>query len=213
MRGGRIVGSEVMRVLVVDAFPSHHVDATVTAETVTVLEAQGNTVDLLSLDSPELSSFMTAEERRAYESDQPLISAATQASAAQVQAAEALVFCYPTTLFGVPPELKSWLERVMVMGVAFVFDDKQRVRPGLTNVRRLAVVTTTPHGVVRTANARDLGRRTIMRTLRLNCHPMCRRTFVRLQQSDPANGGEDTPERRNHSPRLVRAFRSWSANG
>ncbi len=68
----------------------------------------------------------------------------------------------------------------MVLGVAFVFDAKQRVRPGLKNVRRLGVVTTTPHSRFATWRARDLGYRTIMRTLRLNCHPLCRRTFIRL---------------------------------
>ena len=97
-----------------------------------------------------------------------------------MQKAEALVFCYPTVLFTVPASLKAWMERVMVPGVAFVFDENNKVRPGLTGVRRLAVVTSTPHHPRRVRKARDLGRRTVMRTLRLNCHALCRRTFVSL---------------------------------
>jgi len=117
-----------------------------------------------------------------------------------VKAADALVFVYPTTLFGVPPVLKGWLERVMVLGVAFVFDAKRRIRPGLTNVRRLAAVTTTRHSRRVTWRARDLGYRTIMRTLRMNCHARCRQTFVRLPES---LSEED------HDHVLARRFRRW----
>lgn len=189
-----------MRVLVVDAYPVSHDDVGIVAQVIAALEARGNDVDYLSLAADEFASMMSADERAAYETESPLLAAETQDSARRVQHAEALLFCYPTTLFGVPPRLKSWLERVMVMGVAFVFDRNQRVRPGLTNVRRLGVVTTTPHSRLATARARDLGYRTFMRTLRLNCHPFCRRTYVRI--------GSGAPEARYHD-RLNRSLRSW----
>jgi len=189
-----------MRVLVVDAYPAAHPDAAVVRQAIEMLEKQDNQVDYLSLVSDEFSTAMTADERAAYETDEPLIADETKASAARVQGADALLFCYPTTLFGVPPRLKGWLERVMVTGVAFVFDNKQRVRPGLTNVRRIGVVTTTPHSRRATTRARDLGYRTLMRALRLNCHPLCRRTFVRMPVGAPAARFAD---------RLNRSLRSW----
>ena len=40
-----------------------------------------------------------------------------------VQWADCLVFVYPTWWSGLPAMLKGWLERVMVPGVAFVFDE------------------------------------------------------------------------------------------
>lgn len=189
-----------MRVLVVDSYPETDPDAHVVATAIAVLEANGNRVERLCLNTVEFSGFMTAEERRAYETDQPLVAAETKSSAAAVQRCDALLFVYPTVLFGVPPRLKSWLERVMVLGVAFVFDEKHRVRPGLKNVRRLGVVTTSPHSRLATARARDLGYRTFMRTLRLNCHPLCRRTFVRLPTAVPGVRCAD---------RLDRALRKW----
>jgi len=189
-----------MRVLVVDAYPEDHAAGTVVELAIAALESAGNQVDYLSLTGDEFATTMTADERAAYETEQPLLRAETRASAARVQQSDALLFCYPTTLFGVPPRLKSWLERVMVMGVSFVFDEKQRVRPGLTNVRRLGVITTTPHSRRATMRARDLGYRIFMRTLRLNCHPLCRRTFIRMPEAAPSA---------RYADRINRSLRSW----
>jgi len=178
-----------VRVLVIDSYDTDDANRSVVEHSIAALKALRHDVDHLSLASNEFAAHMTAAEHRAYETDTPLLAEETQAGAAAVQAADALLFCYPTTLFGVPPRLKSWLERVMVMGVAFVLDDERRVRPGMKNIRYLGVVTTTPHSTVRTLQARDLGRRTFMRTLRLNCNPGCKRTFIRLHR-DAVNGAD-----------------------
>lgn len=59
--------------------------------------------------------------------------------------AEALVFVFPTWWYGVPAILKGYLDRVWLPGVAFHLPaDGGRIQPGLTNIRKLAVVTT--HG-------------------------------------------------------------------
>lgn len=190
-----------MRVLVVNAYPVTHPDSSVVQQAIEMLHAQGHEIEHLPLEADEFATMMTAAERTAYETNAPLLAEETRASAVSVQAADALLFCYPTTLFGPPPRLKSWLERVMVIDVAFVFDDKQRVRPGLLNIRRIGVITTTPHSKRVTLRARDLGYRTFMRTLRLNCHPLCRRTFVRMPTQAPAGRYVD---------RFHRALRGWS---
>ena len=59
--------------------------------------------------------------------------------------AEALVFLFPTWWYGMPAILKGYLDRVWLPGVAFHLPaDGGRIQPGLTNIRKLAAVTT--HG-------------------------------------------------------------------
>lgn len=169
-----------MRILVVDAYAAGDPNTALVEVACQRLRERGHTVDLLELRRGGFDDFMSADEHRAYETEAPLLADATKDSAARVQACDALLFCYPTTLFGVPPILKGWLERVMVMGVAFRLDDARRVRPALHNVRRLGAVTTSAHRRSRVLRARDGGYRTLMRTLRLNCNPTCRTTFIRI---------------------------------
>jgi len=204
-----------MRVLVVDGFDhvdhlDHlgHVDhaaagdpaSALARRVVRRLELLGNEVDMLSLASGEFDRFMDEAERLAYETDAPLLDPVVKASADLVTSADALLFVYPTTLFGVPPIVKSWIERVMVLGVAFAFDDKRRVRPALTNIRRLGVVTSSQHSAWTTWRARYRRYRLFMRTLRLNCHLCCRRTFARIPASAPGGRIDD---------QLARSLRSW----
>ena len=179
-----------MRVLLVNAYPSENPDADTSELVASVLRHDGHSVEVL--DVGDHSRFLSAEEHVAYDTDTPLVAEDTRRDALLVQKAEALVFCYPTTLFTVPAALKGWLERVMVPGIAFVFNDKKKVRPGMTGVRRLVVVTTSPHSDRRTRQARDLGRRTVLRTLRLNCHPLCRRTFVSMASGLPVKARQQT---------------------
>jgi putative NADPH-quinone reductase len=186
-----------VRVLLIDAYRVDDPDRAAAEVAAGALVAAGHDVDHHRLVVDGFEPFMTADERAAYHEDEPLVTDETRAAAHAVAAAEALVFCYPTTTFTVPAVLKGWLERVLVPGVAFVFDAKGRVAPGMTNIRRLGVVTTTPHGWVTTRRARDQGRRTIMWTLRLNCHRWCRRTFV------------STPTGRIDERRIRRALGRW----
>ena len=48
-----------------------------------------------------------------------------------------MVFVYPTWWSGLPAILKGWLDRVMVPGVGFRFDEQGKVKPGLHQVRRI----------------------------------------------------------------------------
>lgn len=188
-----------MRVLLIDGYrpnDADHVVATLAAEALT---AAGHEVEHLTLDADGFEPFMSEAERAAYHESVPLIAEETIAGAAALKRAEGLLFCYPTTTFTVPAMVKGWLERVLVPGVAFVFDDAGRVAPGMTNIRRLGVVTTSPHGWLATRRARDLGRRTILWTLRLSCHRLCRRTFVSMRSGRGAHG----------AARIERALRRW----
>ncbi len=172
-----------MRVLLLDGYDAEDDDRRVVDEAVAVLSAGHHEVDLLAVDA--FNPVMSEAERATYHGDQPVISDDVRDSAERLRAAEGLLFCYPTVAFNVPATLKGWLERVMVPGVAFVFDEQGRVRPGMRGIRRLGAITTSPHGRLTRFRARDAGKRTTARTLRLIAHKRCRTTFVSVPT--PAN--------------------------
>lgn len=186
-----------MRVLMLDGFNPDDGDRRVASEAASQLEAGHHTVDVLAVHA--FNSVMSAAERAAYHGDQPVISDDVRESAARLRAAQALLFCYPTVAFNVPASMKGWLERVLVPGVAFVFDDKHRVRPGMENIRRIGSITTSPHGRLTRMRGRDAGKRTTARTLRLSAHKRCRTTFVSVPTPVDDEGIE----------RIRRALRRW----
>ena len=167
-----------MRVLLLNDYDPLDDDRCVVSASIEELEAGRHNVDLLAVH--DFNPVMSAAERTAYHSEQPVISDDVRDSAERLKAADALLFCYPTMAFNVPATLKGWLERVMVPGVAFVFDNRHRVRPGMQNIRRIGAITTSRHGRLMRLRARDAGKRTTARTLRLCAHKRCLTTFVSL---------------------------------
>ena len=186
-----------MRVLLLDGYDPLDDDRRLVVEAVEELEAGHHEVDLLAVH--DFNAVMSAAERTAYHSEQPVISDDVLDSAERLQAAQALLFCYRTATFNVPASLKGWLERVMVPGVAFVFDDRHRVRPGMQNIRRIGAITTSPHSRLVRFRARDAGKRTTARTLRLSAHKRCRTTFVSVPSPLDDEGID----------RIRRALRRW----
>ena len=192
-----------MRVLLIDAYPVDDPDRIVAQLAAKTLVAGGHQVEQLGLAADGFEPYMSEAERAAYHEDEPLLTEETRACAGAVKGADALLFCYPTTTFTVPALLKGWLDRVLVPGVAFELDSEGRVVPAMTNIRRLGVVTTTPHRWLATRRARDLGRRTIMWSLRLSCHRLCRRTFVSLPRGAGLGDGAGAGRR------ISRALSRW----
>jgi len=176
-----------MQVVVVLAHPNddsfcHAVAARATAG----LEGAGHGVHLLDLYALGVKAAMSPQEHAAYHGDTPLLDPLLIEHAALVKSADALVFVYPTWWSSMPAVLKGWLERVMVPGVAFVFDAKGKVRPGLTNVRHIVGISTygSPRAYVKFVN--DNGRRTLTRALRLNTGLRTRRSWLALYAIDTA---------------------------
>ena len=165
-----------MQVLLLDGYNPGDADRRVVEAAIEELQAAGHVLDRLELHS--FDGILSAAEREAYHRDEPVISEDVRDSAKRVRAADALLFCYPSMAFTVPAMMKGWLERVMVPGVAFVFDDQHRVRPGMQNIRRIGAITTSPHGPLARLRARDAGKRTTARTLRLSSHKRCRTTYL-----------------------------------
>ncbi len=174
-----------MRVLVVVAHPdpssfNHAIAATATAS----LTRAGHQVTVLDLYAEEFRTAMSLDERLAYHSERPILDPMAERHAGIVKQAEALVFVYPTWWSTVPAILKGWLERVMVPGVGFVFDENQHVRRGLTHVRRIVGISTYGSRWIYVRAIHDNGRRTLLRALRLNTAILTRRSWLALYEMD-----------------------------
>jgi putative NADPH-quinone reductase len=174
-----------MRVVVVVAHPdpssfNHAIASTAT----TSLSKAGHQVTVLDLYDEAFRAQMSKSEWLAYHSERPLLDPMTERHAEIVKQAEALIFVYPTWWSTMPAILKGWLERVMVPGVGFVFDEKQRVRRGLTHVRRIVGISTYGSRRLYVKAIHDNGRRTLMRALRLNTAILTRRSWLSMYQLD-----------------------------
>ena len=136
---------------------------------VDALEAQSaHSITAIRLADEKFTTAMSSVERAAYETEAPLISAETKRHAEILKRAEALIFVYPTWWSGLPAQLKGWLERVFVLGVAFRFNKNGKIRPNLQNVRHIIGVSTygSPWRYVKLVN--DNGRRTLTRAIRMS---------------------------------------------
>ncbi|MGA1077010.1 MAG: NAD(P)H-dependent oxidoreductase, partial [Ilumatobacteraceae bacterium] len=83
---------------------------------------------------------MTADERRAYETDDPIVDPRVRSSADAVSEASVLAFVTPLLSSGLSAPVKGWLDRVLVPGVGFVIGEDGRMRPGLRHIRQLITV-------------------------------------------------------------------------
>ena len=155
------------------------------------LESAGHEVTVFDLYAMGFQPAMTDGEIVAYHSNEPILDPLVAESAAALQAAQILVFVYPTWWSGLPAMLKGWLEKTLVPGVGFVFNNNHRVRPGLTQVRHIVGISTygSPRTYVKAIN--DNGRRTLMRALRLQTGLRLRSMWLGLYAIDTS-----TPEQR-----------------
>lgn len=180
-----------MRVVVVVAHPdpssfNHAIASTATRS----LSKAGHQVTVLDLYDEEFRAQMSKSEWLAYHSERPLLDPMAERHAEIVKQAEALVFVYPTWWSTMPAILKGWLERVLVPGVGFVFDEKQRVRRGLTQVRRIVGISTYGSPRLYVKAIHDNGRRTLMRALRLNTAILTRRSWLGMYKLDTCTAAQ-----------------------
>lgn len=132
-----------MRVHVVYAHPSSiSFTAAVHRRAVDSLTARGHHVDDLDLYAERFEPVLTLVERDAYYKAGANF-AGVERYVERLRAAEALVLCFPTWWYGMPAILHGWFDRVWLPGVAFYSSaDGGPIKRGLTNIRKLAVVTT-----------------------------------------------------------------------
>jgi NAD(P)H dehydrogenase (quinone) len=178
-----------MRVCVVLAHPNPNSFAHVLAQrAVAGLTSGGHDIELVDLCAIGFRAAMSPDERAAYHGEQPVLDPQVQSQIDLVRSVDALVFVYPTWWSGLPAVLKGWLERVMVPGVGFRFDERSgKIRPGLTNIGHLVGISTygSPKWYVRAIN--DNGRRTLMRALRISCGFRVSRRWLGMYAIDSEN--------------------------
>lgn len=144
------------------------------------LTAAGHDVDLIDLYDDGFDPVMSPAERTAYDTEAPIVATDVHRYAQRLEAAEAIVFVYPTWWSGLPAILKGWLDRVLVPGVGFVYDRSGRIKPGLPGIRRIVAITTYGGSAMRVRLIGDAGRRTLARTLRMNVRRRSRPWWVAM---------------------------------
>ena len=155
------------------------------------LRTAGYEVALLDLYALGFRAAMSEAERTSYHEDQLILDPIVAEHADLIKRTTVVVFVYPTWWSGLPAILKGWLERVIVPGVGFRFDERTgKVKPGLGHVRRLVGISTygSPRSAVRLIN--DNGRRTIARALRLSCGVRTRTQWLGLYSVDNSTKSE-----------------------
>lgn len=130
------------------------------------LTGAGHDVTLIDVAADDFNPVMSKDEWNLYYESRVHIPSDVEEYASAVRDAEVLVFVYPTWWSSVPAQLKGWMERVLVPGIAFTFTRKNKLRPGLRKLKHVVVVTTfgSPRLYVRFIN--DNGSRLFHRCLR-----------------------------------------------
>lgn len=165
-----------MRVLVVDGFGPGE-GSEVVDPICLVLGTGGHDVVRTKLADEGFDRFMSGDERAAYHSDQPLVCPETRAAADAVARADALVLCYPLIHGTCPPRVKSWQERVFVLGVGFHFTRSGRITGALQHLRRACVVAVAPEPD-RLAGRRNGQGRCLARSFHLSANRRCRSWYL-----------------------------------
>jgi NAD(P)H dehydrogenase (quinone) len=107
---------------------------------VDTLSGKGWEVDDCDLYGEGFNPVLSAEERRGYH-ETATNCGPVQGYVDRVQAADALVLVFPVWNFGFPAILKGFFDRVFLPGVSFKLEGGG-VIPALSNIRKLAAVTT-----------------------------------------------------------------------
>ena len=136
---------------------------------VDTLTERGWDVDDCDLYAEGFQPILTNEERRGYH-DEPANIEPVKDYVERLRAAETLVFSFPVWNFGYPAILKGFLDRVFLPGVSFKLVNG-KVRPNLTQVRKLAAVTTYGGTWLRAFGAGDPPRRHFTRAVRYATQP------------------------------------------
>jgi putative NADPH-quinone reductase len=168
-----------MRVLIVHSHPCpDSFNAALMRSARDALLRAGHEVRVIDLYAEGFQPVLTREQWKAYEAGEEQADGLAEHIAA-LRWAEGLVFIYPTWWYGLPAMLKGWLDRVWLPGVAFSMPrPNETIRPQLTHIRRLGVVTTCGASWWLTHLFGAPGKRLLLRGCRALMAPRCRTTFL-----------------------------------
>lgn len=173
-----------MRVLLVHCHPrADSFSAALRATAVSALEAAGHAVETIDLYAENFDPRLSGDERGGYY-DEAEIPPDIAGHVAALRRAEILVLVYPTWWFGMPAMLKGWFDRVWRPGVAFALGGARVLQPRLSNIRRIAVVTTygSPRWLLWLVGWPD--RKLVRRGICVLCAPRCRLDWIALTGMD-----------------------------
>lgn len=175
-----------MRALVLFAHPvPESFSSSLHKTIVDTLQARGWEIDDCDLNAEGFSPVLTTEERRNYH-EEDINTAPVAEYVERLQAAEALVLVFPVWNFGYPAILKGFFDRVFLPGISFkLVDDK--VAPNLTNIRKLAAVTTYGGSRLRAFLSGDPPRKVVTRPLRFVMHPQVKTRYLALYDMNRAD--------------------------
>jgi putative NADPH-quinone reductase len=181
-----------MRVLIVHSHPCpDSFNAALMRASRDALTRAGHEVRVIDLYAEGFQPVLTRAQWKAYEAGEAQADGVAEHIAA-LRWAEGLVFVYPTWWYGLPAMLKGWLDRVWLPGVAFSMPQpNETIRPQLTHIRRLGVVTTCGASWWLTQLVGAPGKKLLLRGCRALMAPGCRTTFVAHYLMDSS-----TPESR-----------------
>jgi putative NADPH-quinone reductase len=160
----------VPRALVLFAHPCpESFSAALHGKVVDTLTARGWHVDDCDLNAEGFSPVLTEAERRGYHEGPANIEPVAE-YVTRLRAADALVMVFPVWNFGYPAILKGFLDRVFLPGVSFKLVDG-KVKPNLTQIRKLAAVTTYGGTRLRARLVGDPPRKCVTRAVWHVCRP------------------------------------------
>jgi putative NADPH-quinone reductase len=171
------------------------------------LQADGHDLRTIDLYAEGFDPVLDAEGWRAHLQARPH-DAGLEAHIAALQAAEGLIFVYPTWWYGLPAMLKGWIDRVWQPGVAFAMENGVFKTRYLARLRRFAVITTcgSPRAFIEWIVG-DPARRQLMRGLALQL-PRGGRTLWRPIYAVDARSPADLAQARSKAVSSVaRLFR------
>jgi putative NADPH-quinone reductase len=131
-----------MRVLYIYCHPlpeSFH--AAIRDEALAGLKEARHAVDLCDLYVEKFDPVMSEQERRDYH-DLTRNQAHLTDDVRRLRQADALICQFPVWSFGPPAMLKGWMDRLLMPGVAFDLSNPNQAIQLLTNLKRIAGITT-----------------------------------------------------------------------
>ena len=184
-----------MNVLVVSAHPSSaSFNAALAATVISTVSELGHVVRHRDLYAENFDPVFSAYERLHHVGDvsEKLETLATlKLHVEDLQWCESIVFVYPTWWSSQPAILKGWIDRILMNEVAWVLPEgAARIKPLLTQIRRIVVVTT--HGSSKLVNALEgeSGKRTMFRSVRLMMHRRTRCSWIAMYGLDNATNAD-----------------------
>lgn len=197
-----------MNILVVSAHPSSaSINAALAATVISTISELGHVVRHRDLYAENFDPVFSAYERLHHVGDvsEKLETLATlKPHVEDLRWCESIVFVYPTWWSSQPAILKGWIDRILMNEVAWVLPEGAvRIKPLLTQIRRIVVVTT--HGSSKLVNALEgeSGKRTMFRSVRLMMHRRTRCSWIAMYGLDNATDAD----RRRFTETVIRRTR------